>query len=62
MKITTLGTYRAQPLQLIGPKVVPRVMICEHLYVRRTNTLAWRTKSVGSDHKNWPPLETAVQR
>ena len=28
--------------------------------VRRTNTLAWCTKSVGSDHKYWPPLETAV--
>ena len=24
----------------------------------RTNTLAWRTKSVGSDNKYWPPLET----
>ena len=25
MKISTLGTYRAQPLQLIGPKVAPRL-------------------------------------
>ena len=25
-----------------------------------TNTLAWRTKRVGSDHKYWPPLERAV--
>ena len=28
--------------------------------VRRVSTLAWRVKSVGSDHKYWPPLETAV--
>ena len=28
--------------------------------VRRVSTLAWRVKSVGSDHEYWPPLETAV--
>ena len=28
--------------------------------VRRVSTLAWRVKSVYSDHKYWPPLETAV--
>ena len=28
--------------------------------VRRVSTFAWRVKSVGSEHKYWPPLETAV--
>ena len=28
--------------------------------VRRVSTLAWRVKSVGSDHEYWPPLETPV--
>ena len=30
--------------------------------VWRVSTLAWRVKSVGSDHKYWPPLETAVSQ
>ena len=28
---------------------------------RCVSTLAWRVKSVGSDHKYWPPLETGVK-
>ena len=27
---------------------------------RSVSTLAWRVKSVGSNHRYWPPLETAV--
>ena len=28
---------------------------------RRVSTLDWCVKSFGSDHKYWPPLETAVE-
>ena len=29
----------------------------QNMQISALGTLAWRTRSVGSDHKYWPPLE-----
>ena len=61
MNISTLGTYRVQHLDI---NILDQKLGCGNdlwtPQVRSTNNLAWPTKSVGSDHKYWPPLETAV--
>ena len=56
MKMSTLGTYTIFDQKFClacgNDLQTPQVL--------HVSTLAWRIKSVGSDIKYWPPLETAV--